>query len=222
MDSKIQQLFYEQLEELIAEYEQYKAQSKYDDMSDVISLTQAHQMKTRTLAAIERITGRSSVYYEQAQVVLNEVASSYGQLRALIGIVEAAKLDMQSGFLKSIEQIIHADIYSDFLEMAEHLLASGYKDAAAVISGSTLEAHLKQLCAKFGVSTLNNGKSKKTGMLNSELVKASAYTKLDQKNITAWLGLRNDAAHGNYGEYDKQQVRLHISSIRDFITRNPT
>ncbi|MEY4589075.1 MAG: hypothetical protein RL497_1151 [Pseudomonadota bacterium] len=32
--------------------------------------------------------------------------------------------------------------------MAQHLLVDGYKNAAAVVCGSTLEAHLKQLCKK--------------------------------------------------------------------------
>ena len=58
-------------------------------------------------------------------------------------------------------------------------------------------------------------------MLNAELIKSNAYSKLDQKNVTAWLGLRNSAAHGCYTDYDKQQVSLLISSIRDFLTRNP-
>jgi hypothetical protein len=62
---------------------------------------------------------------------------------------------------------------------------------------------------------------KKADTMNAELTKAMAYTKLDQKNVTAWLGLRNDAAHGNYNAYDKNQVVLLISSIRDFISRNP-
>jgi hypothetical protein len=101
------------------------------------------------------------------------------------------------------------------------MIGCSNKNAAAVIAGSTLEVHIKQLCAKHSVSTQSNGKPKKADTLNADLVKASAYSKLDQKNVTAWLGLRNDAAHGNYKEYDKQQVKLLINSIRDFITRNP-
>ena len=34
------------------------------------------------------------------------------------------------------------------LEMAEHLLAADYKDAAAVLGGGVLEEHLRQLCKK--------------------------------------------------------------------------
>lgn len=57
--------------------------------------------------------------------------------------------------------------------------------------------------------------------MNADLVKAGAYAKLEQKSVTAWLGLRNDAAHGEYTAYDAKQVTLFISGIRDFIPRNP-
>ena len=218
MDNKI---IVKQLEDIASEYHQYLNQSQHDDASDVISNTKVQQMLTRTLAAIERATGKSSVYFEQAKNILASKNHSWGHLAALIGIAESAKLDIDSGYMVSLEELIHSEVFSDFLEMAEYLQSTGYKDAAAVISGSTLEAHIKQLCVKYSVSTQSNGKPKKADTLNSDLVKASAYSKLDQKNVTAWLGLRNDAAHGNYNEYDKQQVKLLINSIRDFITRNP-
>ena len=218
MDNKI---LLKQLEDIASEYHQYLSQSQYDDASDVISDTKVQQMLTRTLAAIERATGKNSVYFEQAKSTLSSKNHSWGHLAALIGIAESAKLDIDSGYMVSLEELIHSEVFSDFLEMADYLQSTGYKDAAAVIAGSTLEAHIKQLCVKYGVSIQNNGKPKKADTLNADLVKASAYSKLDQKNVTAWLGLRNDAAHGNYHEYDKQQVKLLINSIRDFITRNP-
>jgi hypothetical protein len=109
--------------------------------------------------------------------------------------------------------------------MAQHLLDEGYEDAAAVIAGSSLEAHLKQLCQKNNIDTETTVSSriepKKADLINSELTKAEAYTKLDQKSITAWLDLRNKAAHGKYEEYSKEQVSIMISGIRGFLTRNP-
>jgi len=218
MDTKI---LLKQLEDIASEYHTYLSQSRHDDASDVISDSKVQQMITRTLAAIERATGKNSVYFEQAKSELTSKNHSWGHLAALIGISESAKLDIDSGYMVSLEELIHSEVFADFLEMSEYLQSTGYKDAAAVIAGSTLEAHIKQLCVKFNVSIQNNGKPKKADTLNADLVKASAYSKLDQKNVTAWLGLRNDAAHGNYGEYDMQQVKLLINSIRDFITRNP-
>ena len=41
------------------------------------------------------------------------------------------------------------------------------------------------------------------------------------KNITAWLDLRNSAAHGDYAAYTKEQVKLLIASVQNFIIRYP-
>lgn len=57
--------------------------------------------------------------------------------------------------------------------------------------------------------------------MNADLSSAKAYSILDQKNVTAWLDLRNKAAHGEYAKYVAEQVGLLISGIRDFIDRNP-
>ena len=53
-----------------------------------------------------------------------------------------------------------------------------------------------------------NLRPKKTDRMNSELTKAEAYSKLDQKSVTAWLDLRNKAAHGKYDEYDLEAGRI--------------
>ncbi len=39
--------------------------------------------------------------------------------------------------------------------------------------------------------------------------------------ITAWLDIRNNAAHGKYSEYNNQQVDLMINGMRVFISNNP-
>jgi hypothetical protein len=66
-----------------------------------------------------------------------------------------------------------------------------------------------------------NGKAKKADQINSDLASATAYSKLDQKNVTAWLDLRNKAAHGHYEEYSSTQVGHLLSQIRDFMVRIP-
>jgi len=107
--------------------------------------------------------------------------------------------------------------------MADHLLSEKYKDAAAVMIGSVLEEHLRQLCAKTAieVSVTKNGKSlpKKADLLNAELAAISVYNKLDQKQITAWLDLRNKAAHGHHSEYDAEQVQGMLSGVTNFMSR---
>ena len=62
---------------------------------------------------------------------------------------------------------------------------------------------------------------KKADRLNADLSSSNVYSKLDQKNVTAWLDHRNKAAHGLYDQCAPEQVVLLVSGIRDFITRNP-
>jgi hypothetical protein len=54
-----------------------------------------------------------------------------------------------------------------------------------------------------------------------ELTAAGAYNGLEQKSGTAWLDLRNKAAHGHYDDYDHQQVAALIRDVREFLIRNP-
>jgi hypothetical protein len=107
--------------------------------------------------------------------------------------------------------------------MAEHLLKSDYKDADAVMIGGLLEEHLRQLCTDNKIDVANEKDGKliplKAKRMNSELAKAEIYNKLDQKGETAQLDLRNNAAHGNYSEYDKRQVEMMYDFVLNFISK---
>jgi hypothetical protein len=104
------------------------------------------------------------------------------------GMLQALRDDYESGYLQSVVELVHADLFADFLDMADHLIQQGYKDPAAVVAGSVLEEHLRKLCDKHGIDVLKaDGTPKKADALNSELAGAGAYSKLDQKSVTAWL-----------------------------------
>src|SRR5215213_5859918 len=51
------------------------------------------------------------------------------------GVLLAAQEDFERGYLWSLNERVHADVFDDFLEMAASLVDDGYKDAAAVIAG---------------------------------------------------------------------------------------
>ena len=213
--------FEAQLEAVITEHAKGIEKSRHEDASDIFSETEINDLQTRCFAAIQRAAGKDSVYYEQAKKIGLRRTHVYNHVAGQIGVAKSLLSDIQNGYLKSFEEIIHGDVFGDFLEMAEYLTKKGYKDAGAITTGITLEAHLRKLCAKHEVEITSDGRPKKADTLNAELVKSGAYSKIDQKNVTAWLGLRNDAAHGNYEAYDSSQVTLYTSSIRDFITRVP-
>ena len=79
----------------------------------------------------------------------------------------------------------------------------------------------KKHSIEIDLTSAKGVRPKKADLLNSDLAKSNVYSKLDLKNVTAWLDLRNNAAHGKYDEYTREQVAVMISGIRDFLTRNP-
>ncbi len=177
--------------------------------------------RTAALSFIERVYGRGHPHFEQFTA---KVDTSYASdAERGISILEAIRSELAGGWLFSIKGLVAAELYSDFLDQAEHLLAQGYKDAAAVMIGSVLEEHLRQLSIKMSLPTTDERDGKvvprKADRLSSELAKAGAYSALDAKQVTAWLGLRNDAAHGKYAGYTKEQVKNLLSGVLEFIAR---
>jgi hypothetical protein len=214
-----------QLEAILAEYDALAGKSEHKDLSD-LPKPDRQALVTRAIAAVRRIGGRDSVYDQDVQRILRDSAALHVHTSPIIGVVKALLFDVKAGHIQSIVELLHAEMFGDFLEMASHLFEAGYKDAAAVILGSTLEAHLRALCSKHGVAPdlfKPDGSvvPKKAESMNTELCTANAYNKLEQKNVTAWLDLRNKAAHGKYSEYTKDQVSLALDAIRAFMSRVP-
>jgi len=202
-------------------------QSKYSKnnglyISEFVNSLLHKEFESATLSFIVNVYGENHPYFTQFKdCVKNPVPNSITSGK---GIINSIKTEIDRGWLVTLKGLVAAEIFTDFIETAEYLLSQNYKDAAAVIIGSTLEEHLRQLCRKntIEVEDDRNGKRspKKAEGLNAELVKNCIYTMLDQKNVTAWLDLRNKAAHGKYNEYSKEQVELMINGIQDFISRN--
>lgn len=150
------------------------------------------------------------------------------RIKRLHGVVFALQKDYAKGRLRGYEAIVRGEIFQDLLDAAERIAADGTygKDAAANLAGPVLENHLRKLAAKHNISDrLPDGvKPKPTSVLAADLAKtqpAPAISKQTEKEIAAWLGIRNSAAHGKFADYDVKQVELMVDGIRGFINRYP-
>ena len=143
-----------------------------------------------------------------------------------LGVLKACHYELAGGWVFTTKGLVSAEVFSDFLSMAKHLLSENYKDPAAVVVGSVFGEHLRQLCQKNSIPiewAKPDGSllPLKADAMNAELAKTNVYSKLDQKNVTAWLDLRNKAAHGKYKEYTESQVDLMLRAVSEFIGRTP-
>lgn len=142
----------------------------------------------------------------------------------MTGILSSLKTAYEQGFLATVQELVHADLFADFLEMARYLLDSGFKDPAAMLAGGVLEEQLRKLCVKNGIAVTfvdgrGDAKYKMINQMNTDLYSKPVYPKTEMLQVTAWAAIRNSADHGKFGDYTKEQVDALVQGILGFITR---
>lgn len=174
------------------------------------------ELKNSSKSFILKLYGNDHPYY----ISISNSLKNFSGTKTLRGVLKAIKNEINEGFLLKLSDLVSAEIFSNFLDMSEYLLRENYKDAAAVIIGSTLEEKLRQIANNNGIDIIDTkGNPKKASLINDDLYKASIYNNLDHKSITSWLELRNNAAHGKYSEYDKIKVEMMLTFVNDFSAR---
>ena len=136
-------------------------------------------------------------------------------VEAGIGILQALYQDVEDGYLIKVEHLIRAEIFSDFLEMAEYFLEMKYKDSAALLTGAVLEDGLRKICIKHNITL----KSKEDiNSLNTKLADNDVYPRLLQKKINMLNDIRNDAVHGWFDKYTDNDVNEMINGVTNFLS----
>lgn len=171
-----------------------------------------------TLSFVNNIYGENHIYF------ISIAKKHRGEVEYINEFLESIKEEVETGWFASFKNIVSAEIFESYIDMAEHLLEKKYKDPAAVIIGSTLESKLRQLCKENNIdleTTNHKGKKipKKASVLNADICKKDVYNKIVEKQVTTWLGLRNSAAHGKYDDYDLAEVKLMYQGVLGFISK---
>jgi hypothetical protein len=163
-----------------------------------------------------------SRYAREAELV--DAAAPYNGKAVLAfgGILSALKADLEAGYIRRIEELIHGAVFEDFLDMATELRTKGYKDAAVVIAGSVLEEHVRKLVARAGLAlTDENGRQYSFDALAIALVKSERFSEPQRKLLVGWYAQRTAGAHGRYEDVIEAEVPRMIDGIRDFMVRFP-
>ncbi|MBZ5508163.1 MAG: hypothetical protein LAO78_22100 [Acidobacteriia bacterium] len=136
MDTSV---FEKQLSSVVEEFRAFQARSPHNDLSN-LPKEDRQALVSRAIAAIYRITGNDSTYSKDVNRLLQSMPALHVHTSSIMGVAQALLNDIKAGYVRTLVELVHGDVFGDFLEMAQHLCDSGYKDASAVIAGSTLEA----------------------------------------------------------------------------------
>lgn len=168
---------------------------------------------TEAMNLIKKTCGESSDHYIRLKEITTDKNYHPNNATQYKGVIEAAYNDYKDGFT-NLDSFVRAEIFEDFLSMAEYLLSEGYYVPAASLSGGVLEDSLRKLCDKNKISY---PEKTKINALNTDLAKAGIYNALVSKEIIAKADIRNNADHGKANEFSKQDVKSMVEWVRRFI-----
>jgi hypothetical protein len=170
------------------------------------------------LNLLSRVFGQESEHYRAFKADFDK-GNGLSDVKRAIGTLKAAKDDYEHDQLFETRRLIEAELFDDFLEMAQHLHEQGYHGPAAVVAGAVLEDGLRKLCTRHSIALPTKPK---LDTMNADLARSGAYTLLVQKHVTALADLRNNAAHGNWRAFSKDDVEHMIKDIRRFMEKHFT
>lgn len=187
---------------------------------DQVDYGLSQEFRSSTLSFIRNCFGESHPFYSELfNVPINSKIIHYDEAVREFAILSAAKQEINGSWLFTVKGLVSAEIFSDFLEMAIHLLDEGYKDAAAVIIGGVLEDTMRKLAELNNIEITNEkGKSLTIEPLNVELTKKGVYSPLIKQQITTWGIIRNNAAHAQYDKYDVKEVKQMLVFVQTFAS----
>jgi len=173
------------------------------------------RFKTEMMNLVRRSCGEESDHYRELKRLTEgkDTGNNSYYMPSYLGVARAAQSDFESGLLFDLRTLIAAELLGDFLKQAEVLLQEGYHVPAASLAGAILEDTLRKLCEAHAVPV-----AEKTNIevLNADLARARVYNKLIQKRITAFADIRNNADHGHFDKFNREDVEDFVKWLRRF------
>ena len=177
----------------------------------------AGRAKAQVIEFLRAYAGPNSSFVAQAEEAEGYDSYLVGQLTSVLdSFIEYLRSGLHSGL--SPDRRAQIDVVSDILEQANSLLENKdrHPAAAAVLIGASLEEFLRNWVEAEGLSV--GGSKPGIDAYCKTLRSADLIQKQDVKDVTAWAGIRNHAAHGEWDQVaDRDRIRLMLEGVNLFM-----
>jgi hypothetical protein len=166
--------------------------------------------RTRSLAFLRALLRENHTYVVAfaTEVAINEL----DQRDTGVGILTAVASDLEAGYLDDLRGLLAAEVFSDFLGMAQHLADEGYHVAAASLAGAVLEDALRTALAREGKVPSGNLQSYNDRAKDGKLYGPTVFTQ-----VKVWIAIRDAADHGEFDKVDAGAVRSMLRDLPSFM-----
>ena len=153
--------------------------------------------KAQVCEFLRAYAGPKSAFLKQAEAARGYAAYLVTTLDAILtSFIQYLQAGLATGL--SPERRAQLDVVSDILGQANHLLDDNafHPGSAAMLIGAALEEFLRTWVEDSGMAIGNAKPGIDT--YAKALRSGDVISKQDSKDITAWAGIRNHAAHGDW------------------------
>jgi hypothetical protein len=165
--------------------------------------------------------GSQSHFYTRAVQIIKDGVPAYA-IRNVASLLEGWADLVEAGLIEApFEARAKVDAATDLMEQVHILLDDRKVHPAApvMLAGAALEEFLRSMLV------VSNSQAKGKPSINSyaaALREAEVLTAQDLKDVTAWGGMRNDAAHGHFGAVTIDRARIMVDGINLFMRQKST
>jgi hypothetical protein len=177
-----------------------------------VDARQFQAWRVRALSLLERTVGLNDPY---TRSFVERCTDSWAHDAAAgVAIIESFRADVAAGYLTRFSNLVAASVFSDFFEMAEHLIQEGFKDPAASLIGAVLEDGLRTIATTNGVTVT---KADGLDSLNQKCTDAGVYGPLQRSQVNSARIVRNAADHGKFTEYSISDVSAMLRTAQEIL-----
>ena len=191
---------------------------------DLASQPEFIEWRTSCIAVLDQVVPQGSLLRSTVND-LSSLSNEPARIEFLVGFLRSVRTELLAGSLDSLALAIETEILSDYLDQASAVLAGARDEpnhiAAAVIAGASLERSLRAICNSLTpLESVINDKGAPLGMsaLIDVLKKRTVFNELQAKELRAWTALRNSAAHGQFEDFNREQVEAMVAGVLRFVT----
>lgn len=180
-----------------------------------------HDFRISALSYLGRVFGQDSTYHQSFKSEVTQPSAS--RTRRGIGILMAARKDLEGDWLETTSGSINREVLLDILRLAKMQLDAKNFRAATIIAGAVLEKQLRNLCLASGIKLFNEIQNravdKKGLQLTGEAYKRKIYNRQENKEIIAWLELYNRSVEANNDDIPVEQAKAMVSGVQSLLSK---
>lgn len=163
--------------------------------------------------------GKNNSFYEAVDKLRITATWSDEQLESIINaFLRSVEFDLISNV--SFERKLKTTVVNDFLDQADVVLQKleFHPAVAAFLIGASLEEFLRNWVIEQNLYV--EGQRSTIDTYAIALKKIELIDKQDYKELTAWAGIRNNAAHGNWDLVnDRDKINMMLAGVSIFIRK---